>query len=61
MFIKVEAMDADEGKNGAVHYSIISTKPKSASNIFVIESETGYISTSDEIDRELFDRYQNLV
>lgn len=54
--IQVEAMDPDAGKNGQVTYQIVRTEPISASSLFTIDKDTGYISTAAEIDRETYEK-----
>ena len=54
--IKVEAMDPDAGENGQVTYQIVRTEPVTASSLFTIDKDTGYISTAAEIDRETYEK-----
>ena len=49
-------MDDDDGANGEVAYSIVGADPQSALQMFRIEPSTGYIETSTEIDREVYEK-----
>ena len=57
--IKVEAMDPDAAANGQVTYQIVRTEPVTASALFTIDKDTGYISTAAEIDRETYEKWVN--
>ncbi len=53
--IQVEAVDQDTGEFGRLIYSIINVvRPTSPNGSFVIDDETGIISTFERFDRELF-------
>ena len=49
-------MDPDAGENGQVTYQIVRTEPVTASSLFTIDNDTGYISTAAEIDRETYEK-----
>lgn len=50
--LQVSAVDADEGTNGDVVYSIITTQPSSSLTMFSINNQTGEISLDSELDFE---------
>ena len=52
-------MDPDAGENGQVTYQIVRTEPVTASSLFTIDKDTGYISTAAEIDRETYEKWVN--
>ena len=52
-------MDPDAAENGQVTYQIVRTEPVTASALFTIDKDTGYISTADEIDRETYEKWVN--
>lgn len=52
---QVEATDMDNEDNGLVQYQIVKVEPRSASDLFTIDAATGYIKTTEAIDREVFD------
>ena len=52
---QVEAMDADDGANGAIKYELLKVEPERASQLFAIDAKTGYITTQAAIDREKFE------
>ncbi|KAM3624275.1 uncharacterized protein V6R79_021361 [Siganus canaliculatus] len=56
--IQVKANDQDSGTNGHVVYSL-DTKRNSAeiSELFAVNSETGWVTTLKELDREQTDKY----
>ena len=49
-------MDPDADENGQVTYQIVRTEPVTASSLFTIDKDTGYISTAAEIDRETYEK-----
>lgn len=53
--VRVQAMDADEGENGAITYSFAPSTAK-YSNWLDIDPETGLITTADTIDCEISSR-----
>jgi len=50
-------MDPDAAENGQVIYQIVRTEPVTASALFTIDKDTGYISTAAEIDRETYEKW----
>ncbi|CAL4095979.1 unnamed protein product, partial [Meganyctiphanes norvegica] len=46
MLVKIHAFDHDEGENGQVKYSLEN------SSMFMIDSNSGMVSTSKSLDRE---------
>ncbi|CAG5115641.1 unnamed protein product, partial [Candidula unifasciata] len=54
--IKIQALDADTGDNGALTYQI----PNGiAGNMFTVDAQTGVLSTKVALDREVKDSYTN--
>lgn len=56
--IQVRATDQDSGTNGRVVYSLDSKQsPPEISELFAVNSETGWVTTLKELDREKVDKY----
>ena len=53
---KIDASDPDLGENGDIKFSL-----KSTTDIFTIDSETGDLITTKEIDRETEDKFEVIV
>lgn len=56
--IQVKATDQDSGTNGHVVYSLDARQnPQEISELFAVNSETGWVTTLKELDREKMNKY----
>lgn len=60
--IQVKATDLDSGSNGQVTYSLAQNQdPEDISELFAVNSDSGWITTLKELDREKQEKYNIIV